>query len=75
MDALQIRDIVSVDRKLSQNCPLGKIKDLLGKEIVTSDTRLVLVNAIYFKGNWDKQFKEHATRDAKFNISKVSVLK
>uniref|UniRef100_A0A674PBG8 Serpin B6 n=1 Tax=Takifugu rubripes TaxID=31033 RepID=A0A674PBG8_TAKRU len=36
----------------------GKIKDLLAKGIVTGDTRLVLVNAIYFKGNWDKQFKE-----------------
>uniref|UniRef100_A0A674MXU2 Serpin B6 n=1 Tax=Takifugu rubripes TaxID=31033 RepID=A0A674MXU2_TAKRU len=41
----------------------GKIKDLLAKGIVTGDTRLVLVNAIYFKGNWDKQFKEKATRD------------
>uniref|UniRef100_A0A674NDM3 Serpin B6 n=1 Tax=Takifugu rubripes TaxID=31033 RepID=A0A674NDM3_TAKRU len=36
----------------------GKIKDLLAKGIVTGDTRLVLVNAIYFKGNWNKQFKE-----------------
>uniref|UniRef100_A0A674PNU2 Serpin B6 n=1 Tax=Takifugu rubripes TaxID=31033 RepID=A0A674PNU2_TAKRU len=51
-----------------------KIKDLLAKGIVTGDTRLVLVNAIYFKGNWDKQFKEKATRDATFHISKVTVL-
>uniref|UniRef100_A0A674MNH3 Serpin B6 n=1 Tax=Takifugu rubripes TaxID=31033 RepID=A0A674MNH3_TAKRU len=50
----------------------GKIKDLLAKGIVTGDTRLVLVNAIYFKGNWDKQFKEKATRDATFHISKNS---
>uniref|UniRef100_H2V9I6 Serpin B6 n=1 Tax=Takifugu rubripes TaxID=31033 RepID=H2V9I6_TAKRU len=49
-----------------------KIKDLLAKGIVTGDTRLVLVNAIYFKGNWDKQFKEKATRDATFHISKNS---
>uniref|UniRef100_A0A674MGF4 Serpin B6 n=1 Tax=Takifugu rubripes TaxID=31033 RepID=A0A674MGF4_TAKRU len=53
----------------------GKIKDLLAKGIVTGDTRLVLVNAIYFKGNWDKQFKEKATRDATFHISKVTVVK
>uniref|UniRef100_A0A674NF21 Serpin B6 n=1 Tax=Takifugu rubripes TaxID=31033 RepID=A0A674NF21_TAKRU len=52
----------------------GKIKDLLAKGIVTGDTRLVLVNAIYFKGNWDKQFKEKATRDATFHISKVTVV-
>ncbi|XP_056868212.1 leukocyte elastase inhibitor-like isoform X2 [Takifugu flavidus] len=50
----------------------GKIKDLLGSDDVTGDTRLVLVNAIYFKGNWNKQFKENATRDATFHISKNS---
>uniref|UniRef100_A0A674PFU2 Serpin B6 n=1 Tax=Takifugu rubripes TaxID=31033 RepID=A0A674PFU2_TAKRU len=58
--------------KTSSNCPVGKIKDLLAKGIVTGDTRLVLVNAIYFKGNWDKQFKENTTRDATFHISKNS---
>lgn len=48
----------------------GKIKDILGNDAVNSMTRLVLVNAIYFKGNWDKQFKAEATRDAKFRINK-----
>ncbi|CAF98804.1 unnamed protein product, partial [Tetraodon nigroviridis] len=50
----------------------GKIKDLLVQGIVSSDTRLVLVNAIYFKGKWNKQFKEEATRDAQFNVTKNS---
>ncbi|XP_029955695.1 leukocyte elastase inhibitor-like isoform X2 [Salarias fasciatus] len=48
----------------------GKIKDLLGQDVLDSLTRLVLVNAIYFKGNWNKQFQESATRDAQFRISK-----
>ncbi|XP_042256118.1 serpin peptidase inhibitor, clade B (ovalbumin), member 1, like 3 isoform X1 [Thunnus maccoyii] len=48
----------------------GKIKDLLTQDAVDSMTRLVLVNAIYFKGNWNKQFQESATRDAKFNLNK-----
>ncbi|XP_067434652.1 serpin peptidase inhibitor, clade B (ovalbumin), member 1, like 3 isoform X3 [Thunnus thynnus] len=48
----------------------GKIKDLLTQDAVDNMTRLVLVNAIYFKGNWNKQFQESATRDAKFNLNK-----
>ncbi|XP_031728228.1 leukocyte elastase inhibitor-like isoform X3 [Anarrhichthys ocellatus] len=48
----------------------GKIKDLLKKDIVDGTTMLVLVNAIYFKGNWDKKFKEDSTVDAQFKINK-----
>ncbi|XP_056290403.1 serpin peptidase inhibitor, clade B (ovalbumin), member 1, like 3 isoform X2 [Pseudoliparis swirei] len=48
----------------------GKIKDLLAEGVVNSLTRLVLVNAIYFKGNWNKQFEESATRDAQFRLNK-----
>jgi len=56
---------------LYQCCSLGKIKDVLPSGVVDAMTRLVLVNAIYFKGNWNKQFKESATRDAQFRLSKV----
>ncbi|XP_026148557.1 leukocyte elastase inhibitor-like [Mastacembelus armatus] len=48
----------------------GKIKDLLAKDVVDSLTRLVLVNAVYFKGNWNIQFKEEATVDAEFRTNK-----
>uniref|UniRef100_A0A4W6G116 Serpin B6 n=1 Tax=Lates calcarifer TaxID=8187 RepID=A0A4W6G116_LATCA len=51
----------------------GKIKDLLSPEVLDSMTRLVLVNAIYFKGNWNKQFKEDYTADAEFRINKDEV--
>ncbi|XP_037549993.1 leukocyte elastase inhibitor isoform X2 [Nematolebias whitei] len=47
-----------------------KIKDILGKDAVDSLTKLVLVNAIYFKGNWNKQFQESATRDTPFKLNK-----
>ncbi|XP_029313144.1 leukocyte elastase inhibitor-like [Cottoperca gobio] len=47
-----------------------KIKDLLVKDAVNSATRLVLVNAIYFKGNWNKQFQEDSTIDAPFRMNK-----
>ncbi|XP_044033295.1 leukocyte elastase inhibitor-like isoform X2 [Siniperca chuatsi] len=48
----------------------GKIKDLLVPDVLDHMTRLVLVNAIYFKGNWSKQFKEDLTVDAQFRINK-----
>ncbi len=33
-----------------------KIKDLLPQGSIDAMTKLVLVNAIYFKGNWEKKF-------------------
>lgn len=46
-----------------------KIKDLIPSGAVNSLTRMVLVNAIYFKGNWLTPFEEDATRDAPFHRS------
>ncbi|CAL8398432.1 unnamed protein product [Arctogadus glacialis] len=47
-----------------------KIKDLLVPGVVDSLTRLVLVNAIYFKGKWDEPFKEEATKETAFKLNK-----
>jgi len=46
-----------------------KIKDLIAPGSLSTLTRMVLVNAIYFKGDWALQFKEKNTRDAPFWIS------
>ncbi len=46
-----------------------KIKDLIQKGVLDAMTRLVLVNAIYFKGNWARQFRKDNTQDAPFNVS------
>ena len=43
-----------------------KIKNLLPQGIITADTKLVLVNAIYFKASWDKAFKTANTSKEKF---------
>jgi serpin B len=43
-----------------------KIKELLKSGTVTPDTRMVLANAIYFKGDWLEQFDKKATRPAPF---------
>jgi serpin B len=46
-----------------------KIKDLLSAGVVDSNTRLVLTNAIYFKGNWASRFEKSQTQEADFSIS------
>lgn len=48
------------------NQTANKIKDLVGPDALDSLTRLVLVNAIYFKGNWMHKFKESNTEKADF---------
>lgn len=46
-----------------------KIADLLQPADLSALTRLVLVNAIYFKGRWARPFKAAATQPAPFYVS------
>lgn len=46
-----------------------KIKNLISEGVLDSMTRLVLTNAIYFKGNWARQFKENRTEDSTFTLA------
>ncbi len=48
-----------------------KIKDLLKPGTVSTMTRLALVNAIYFKGNWLNRFDEANTKEMPFKVNKV----
>lgn len=45
-----------------------RIKDLIPEGVIDDMTRLVLVNAIYFKASWLRQFDEDATADAEFTL-------
>lgn len=48
----------------------GKIPELLAVGVVDSMTKLVLVNAIYFKGMWEEKFMKQDTTDAPFRLNK-----
>ncbi len=52
-----------------------KIKDLIHKGDVDGLTRLVLTNAIYFKGDWASQFKKDQTHDEDFTVSSIRKVK
>ncbi len=43
-----------------------RIRDLLPPDAVTGDTRLVLTNALYFKGAWSQPFEPDQTRPKTF---------
>jgi serpin B len=45
-----------------------KINDLLPDGSLNTDTRMVLVNAIYFKADWLSKFDANSTRDAPFYL-------
>ena len=44
----------------------NKINDLLAKGTITTNTRLALVNAIYFNGRWNDPFDHNLTHKADF---------
>ena len=46
-----------------------KIRNLIQRGVLDALTRLVLVNAIYFKGNWASQFAKRDTQNALFHLA------
>jgi serpin B len=51
-----------------------KIKDLLPPGALKSSTRLVLTNAIYFKGDWQTQFDKAQTKTEDFHASPTTTI-
>ena len=49
----------------------GKITELMSTGSMHAATRLVLANAVYFQGNWERQFSPLLTEDAEFFAREV----
>jgi serpin B len=48
---------------------MNKIKDLIPADALDSDTQMVLVNALYFKGMWENKFDKEDTTKRSFHVS------
>jgi len=53
----------------------NKIKDLIPSGVLSPIIRLVVTNAIYFKGTWEWEFKKSKTNEQDFKITPTNIVK
>ncbi|XP_047344055.1 antichymotrypsin-2-like isoform X7 [Vespa velutina] len=51
-----------------------RIKDLINPSNVNGGTAMVLVNAVYFKGNWKTKFDPKLTKNEPFHVTKNEII-
>ena len=47
----------------------NRIEELLAEDSIPPTTKLIITNAVYFKGNWELEFDESETKDMDFKIT------
>jgi serpin B len=52
-----------------------RIQNLIAPGVLSGATRLALVNAIYFKGDWQTQFEKAQTKEEEFHVSAAQTTK
>ena len=66
LDDNVLKDINNFAARNTEN----KIKEVISRDMVNSETIMVLANALYFKGKWKDKFKKTDTRDRTFKTIK-----
>ena len=61
--------------KWVENKTKDKIKNLIAPGVLKSNTKMVLVNAIYFYGGWNKEFNKEESREDNFYLANNSTSK
>lgn len=71
IDAIEFTDSGAADaiNKWCKDKTNNKIDKLLEQGDLSQDTRMVLLNAIYFKGNWQRQFDKRNTQKKPFYLN------
>uniref|UniRef100_A0A8C7AZJ9 Serpin domain-containing protein n=1 Tax=Neovison vison TaxID=452646 RepID=A0A8C7AZJ9_NEOVI len=70
VESVDFKNAPEESRKKINSWVEKKIKDLLPKNSLEFTTVLVLVNAIYFKGQWDNKFDKRNTVEKEFWLNK-----
>ncbi len=52
----------------------GKIEEILSESDIDPSTKLILTNAVYFKGKWAKEFSQYETGKMDFTLSDGSAV-
>ncbi len=69
-DAVEAANIINQQIEKDTNT---RIKNLIDPKLLNDDTKLVLTNAIYFKGDWEHKFNKKSTCDRFFRgLSKTT---
>ncbi|XP_055310173.1 serine protease inhibitor 42Dd-like [Sitodiplosis mosellana] len=74
VDSVNFANSLDASRTINtfvENKTKGKIKDLIKPSMLNSDTRVVLVNAIYFKGDWEQKFDLKRTQKSEFQMNGI----
>ena len=72
LDRTDFKDAEAVRAKINEwvsEKTASNIKEILAKGALNGKAKLVLANAVYFKGSWQSTFDKNATRAEKFGVS------